>query len=462
MTAYKVDEANEFFAGGVSGVLFSKDHTTLIQYPVNLKAPSVIFPDEVESVAAEAFRGATHLQEIIFSATIGSIGEKAFADCTSLKHVKTLWAAPLEVPADIFEGVDLASDSLSVPNGSEEAYRNAPVWKDFGRIGTFKMFILFEDPNVEAICLAHFDTNGDGRISYDEAEAVTDLGDLFKGNADITTFRELADFTSLTEIKPETFKDCISLKTVAFSNKIETIGDRAFEGCSVLTMPTLSRYVHVIGERAFYGCGGITTVTIPKYVETIGDGAFANCQALTRFVATSNANYISNLDILFTKDISEVVAYPAGKTKADFTVSQDYVKTIRPYAFSGASHLKTIKLHMIETIGHHAFEQCTGLNQIELNEGLKTIGEGAFSDCQNLQQIKIPANVTTIEAGAFTGMPTAVRCQVEWTTPLEIADGTFSNYETLGEGQIPGILFVPEGTKELYENAPGWKFFSLV
>ena len=462
MKAYKVDEANEYFVGGATGVLFTKDHSTLVQYPISLGYTSITFPDQVESIAPEAFRGAVNLKDVVFNENIGSIGEKAFADCVNLKTVRAPWAAPLEVPENVFEGIDLATDSLSVPNGSEEAYKVAPVWKEFGKVGTYKMFILFEDEVVEQICLENWDTNKDGRISYIEAGEVKEIGNLFRENPDITTFKELADFTAITEIPDSAFIGCVSLQTIAFPNSVTSIGKSAFEGCSVFTLPALSRYVTTIGEKAFYGCGGIKSFNASKYITSIGDGAFANCQALTKFTSTGSTVYIALDNILFTKDTTTVVAYPAAKATASFKVTKDYVKEIRPYAFSGASKLKTIELHMIETIGQYAFEMCNGLQKVEFSEGLKNIEEGAFSNCQNLQSIKIPTNVTRIAPKAFEGMPAAVRCQVAWTTPLEIDANTFSNFETLSEDQITGMLFVPEGTKSLYEAAEGWKFFKIV
>ncbi len=461
MKAYKVDEASEFFSGGTSGVLFNKDHSTLIQYPLSLTVTAISFPDAVESIAPEAFRGAVNLKEVHFNENIGSIGERAFADCINLKMVKAPWAAPLEVPENMFEGVELANDSLSVPNGSEEAYKAATVWKEFGKLGTYKMFIFFEDDAVADICLENWDANKDGRISYLEAAEVKELGSLFRDNANITTFKELADFTAIEEIPDSAFIGCSSLQTIAISNAVTRIGKSAFEGCSVFTLPALSKYVTTIGEKAFYGCGGIKSFNASKYITSIGDGAFANCQALTKFTATGSTVYIAPKNILISKDSTTVVAYPAALNWTSINLNES-LKEIRPYAFSGASKLKTINFNMVESIGHHAFEMCNGLQQVEFSEGIKNIEEGAFSNCQNLQSIKIPANVTSIAPKAFEGMPVAVRCQVAWTTPLEIEANTFSNYETPSEDQITGMLFVPEGTKSLYEAAEGWKFFKIV
>lgn len=63
-------------------------------------------------------------------------------------------------------------------------------------------FIHFADKVVEQWCLAHFDKDGDGRISLDEAETVTDA--QFKAAnppwETFTTFDELLYFTGLQNI----------------------------------------------------------------------------------------------------------------------------------------------------------------------------------------------------------------------------------------------------------------------
>lgn len=60
--------------------------------------------------------------------------------------------------------------------------------------------IDFADPNVEALCVANWDTNHDGKLSRAEAAVVTDLGEVFKENREITSFDELQYFTGLRNL----------------------------------------------------------------------------------------------------------------------------------------------------------------------------------------------------------------------------------------------------------------------
>ncbi len=445
-----------------NGVLFSKDRTLLLQFPAKNALTSIAIPEGVITIAPEAFMGAAALKTVNIAASIQEIGEAAFANCTSLTTVKVAWATPLEVPDNTFEGVDVANAILSVPTGVDNLYRQANVWKDFGTINTYKLFLTFADANVEAICLQNFDTNGDGKLTPEEAVAVKNIGDVFKGNTDIVSFQEFNEFTGITAIPDSAFYGCSSLLSIKLPYRVATIGKSAFEGCSNVDM-TLSSNVKTIKEKAFYGCNAIKEMWISESVTEIGDGAFANCTSLKAIsVSNKNQNYCAVSYILFTKDSTTVVAFPAGKDMSNFYVEKDVFKHIAPYAFSGAVKLKTVNFANVETIGDYAFEQCNSIFSITIGNKVNSIGNGAFSNCQNLQDIVIPANVQSIGEKAFEGMPAGVRCEVEWTDPLSIPANTFSNFETLAEDQLRGILFVPEGTRSLYTEATGWDFFSVV
>ena len=60
--------------------------------------------------------------------------------------------------------------------------------------------INFADDNVKALCVANWDTNHDGELSYEEAAAVTDIGQVFRNNSSITSFDEFEYFTGVTSL----------------------------------------------------------------------------------------------------------------------------------------------------------------------------------------------------------------------------------------------------------------------
>ena len=91
--------------------------------------------------------------------------------------------------------------------------------------------ITFTDAAVKAICVDNWDTNGDGELSYDEAAAVTDLGEVFRVNKNISSFEELQYFTGLTSIGESAFRDCSGLTSVTIPESVTSIGIEAFWCC---------------------------------------------------------------------------------------------------------------------------------------------------------------------------------------------------------------------------------------
>ena len=139
--------------------------------------------------------------------------------------------------------------------------------------------ISFADPKVKAVCVARWDTNGDGELSKAEASAVTSLDDAFKNNKDgITSFNELQYFTNLTSLGMG-FSNCQSLISIIIPNSVLSFGAESFFCCRDLVSINIPNRVSSI-RRAFVGCGSLTSITIPKSVKKISERAFQNCSKL--------------------------------------------------------------------------------------------------------------------------------------------------------------------------------------
>ena len=114
--------------------------------------------------------------------------------------------------------------------------------------------IEFADANVKALCVANWDTNGDGELSEAEAAAVTDLGEVFKNDTTITSFNELQYFTGLTEISANAFYLCKYLNTVIIPENVTVIGSSAFMYCPRLASITIPESITSIPYAAFQRC----------------------------------------------------------------------------------------------------------------------------------------------------------------------------------------------------------------
>ena len=85
LTGIWVTEGNSHYSSDASGVLFSKDKTTLVQCPGTLAA--CMIPDSVTSIVGYAFAGCTSLTNVTIPDSVTSIGSHAFSYCKSLTSV---------------------------------------------------------------------------------------------------------------------------------------------------------------------------------------------------------------------------------------------------------------------------------------------------------------------------------------------------------------------------------------
>ena len=171
--------------------------------------------------------------------------------------------------------------------------------------------IAFADDAVKAICVAAWDTNGDGELSLTEAAAVTSLGNHFCQNTEIGYFNELEYFTGLTAINAYAFLSCTNLYSITLPSSITTIGNVAFKDCERLYSIQIPTSVTSIGNEAFRNCSGLYDIDIPDGVTEIspylldgcanllsvyfrgvvtdyGDQAFANCPNLKAIYIMNN------------------------------------------------------------------------------------------------------------------------------------------------------------------------------
>ena len=228
----------------------------------------------------------TALDRFAIPSTVTNIDDAFYNSFYTLEgihpmYVTALWWEPIAITENTFP--NRRNATLFVPAGKEDVYRAAPYWQDFG---TITSCIEFDDPAVKAICIANWDTNHDGELTYEEAAEVTTLGEAFKGNTEIHYFNELQYFTGLVDdyhhvLTYEAFQGCSGLIAVTLPSNITWIGNRAFQGCSSLTyLSSIPDAVTNIGDQAFEDCSSLTSIYLPTSLRMISYYMFKGCSSL--------------------------------------------------------------------------------------------------------------------------------------------------------------------------------------
>lgn len=382
--------------------------------------------------------------------------------------------------------------------------------------------IQFADAAVKAICIANWDTDGDGELSKSEAAAVTDLGDAFKNNPNITKFNEFQYFTGLTSIGNQSFIHCDKLKSIYIPKSINKIGYFTFSYCSNLTyitvdpentfynsnnncnaiIETVSNTLVVgckntiipdnittIGHAAFEGTKFENTPSLPSSLTKIDSWAFSNCEGISNLILPEGLQEIGQ-NIFNSSEISSI-AIPSTLISIDWqgfgdikylkqiTVSKDNPVYDSRNNCNAIIHTSSNKLIQgcnltvipsgITALAGCAFSNMTSLTKIDIPEGVTDLGESTFYGCSNLEEITIPSTVKSTGIGSTTFYDCTdlrvIRCYIKTPFALDIqyTSPFYSNWANLGDSVLKNaILYVPAGTKSLYAATAGWNQFANI
>jgi subtilase family serine protease len=249
---------------------------------------------------------------------------------------------------------------------------------------------------------------------------------------------------------------------------VASIGDSAFQGNTNLTSVTIPNGVTSIGQFAFYQCSILTNVNIPSSVISIGDYAFDYCYKLEDFVVdNSNSAYSSPEGILFNKNQTVLVQFPAGRggnyiipdsvtdvgagaflycTSLLSVTIPNSVTTIGAYGFDNCSSLVSVVIpDSVTSIGDYAFTFCTNLINVEIGNGVTSLGQEAFFYCSSLTTVAIGNSVNSIGSSAF-GSCFSLPCITLPNSVIDIGDYAFSGCLKMSNAIIgSGVVTIGDG-----------------
>lgn len=113
-------------------------------------------------------------------------------------------------------------------------------------------YIIFDDPVVEEICATNWGDGVGTGITKEQAAAVTSLNNKFKGNTEITSFKELQHFTGVKS--GLSFSGCTSLREIVFKDISLENASGIIGNCPALTY-ALFYNVTITGRSGYFAFG---------------------------------------------------------------------------------------------------------------------------------------------------------------------------------------------------------------
>jgi hypothetical protein len=275
-----------------------------------------------------------------------------------------------------------------------------------------------------------------------------------------TTLAGITVSDTVTNIEDRAFQGCVNLESVTIPASVTRIGSLAFFNCARLVSITIPDSVTNIGDYAFESCDALTSVYIPASVTDIGQSVFSNCNYLTAIdVDASSSRYVTENGVLYSKDKTVLIAYPAGKPVSSFTIP-DEVTSIVEEAFFCCSNLSAINV----TTKNNAYSAEDGVlytkdktllhtypagkpgSSFIIPTSVTAIGDCAFSGCNSLTDVIIPNSVTSIGSSAFTGC-SSLKSIIIPNSVSNIGFGALNSCSSLTsvtfEGTVPSTMFYP-------------------
>ena len=268
-----------------------------------------------------------------------------------------------------------------------------------------------------------------GIYTYEIANGKATITDCSTSASGAITIPSTLGGYPVTSIGDDAFSQCTSLTSVTIPDSVTSIGENVFWNCNRLTSVTIPDSVTSIGEDAFHYCTRLTSVTIPNSVTSIGYYAFGYCLSLTNItVDENNKNYSSADGVLFNKDKTELILYPAGKAETSYTISNS-VTSIGRSAFEHCKSLTSVTIpNSVTSIGYYAFRDCDSLTSVTIPNSVTSIGRWAFDDCTSLTSVTIGNSVTSIDSSAFSGCTSMTNIAVDSSNKYySSADGVLFN-----------------------------------
>ena len=368
----------------VEGVLFNKDKTVLIKYPIGKEGSTYTVPDSVTEIADWAFGGCESLKTIKLSNSLTSIGGRAFCSCSNLKNIM-IPDRVCKIGSGAFHFCTNLT-AITIPAGVTEIGNE--VFNCCNNL--MNISVSMDNPCCSSEDGVLFNKDKTKLILYPPKKV---------GNA-------YSIPGSVTEIADWAFAECRNLTVITIPDYVIKIGVCAFDHCDALSAIVIPDGVTKISNYTFR-CRSLTSISISASLTEIEERAFNGCNSLKSIsVSPDNPGYCSVDGVLFNKDKTRLIKYPAGKEENTYDIPGS-VTAIVEAAFEKCCNLRAITISdSVTEIGDCAFAKCKGLRTITIPDGVM-IGIDAFLRCPDLESVYYKGRVLERVDGEsiYTGTP---------------------------------------------------------
>ena len=260
---------------------------------------------------------------------------------------------------------------------------------------------------------------------------------------------------SVVSIGKSAFDSSDKLLEVTIEDGVEEIKKYAFYYCRYLRKVKLPTTLKSVGLWAFWKSQSLSSIYIPASLTDLNAQAFNEGGMSAYEVSPDNPVYSSEDGIMFNKDKTELLHFPAKKQGESYSIPKK-VEKIGKFAFESNQLNEVIFHDKLLSIDDYAFFLCENLAKADVPNSVEFVGESAFSRCYNLKEAHIPDKLTVIPPGLFEYGYKLEKVNIP-STVTSIGKSAFRYCRKMND------LRLPEGLVEIGDEAfNGWEMTSLV
>lgn len=403
--------------------------TSISRYACELNdsLTSITMPSSIKTVNYSAFELCTKLKNVVLSSSLVELGYGVFEGCKSLPSV-SLPGSLQRMGTEVF--IDCTGlKSINIPG----SIKTVPEF-------SFRRCSALDDVNLEE----GVERIGNGAFYF------------------CTGLKEITLPATLTSIGDSAFIHDYALETVNDGYGVVRVGSYAFHGCKKLANFNFGpvRYIRdfaftdckfenlymlntqIIGNQAFWN-NPIKSATFDA-LEFLGDRVFnhdaqtANTMTDFHLGPKATVQSLSGLPPSLTK-----IQIDAGNTRYTAVNNIIYSKDMTSLVYASCMYYDSdARQYLYRT----TLDIPESVTRIERGAVHSNWGWDAYT---KLTEVTIPSSVTAIDTLAFADCYNIQKVYNHATVPQPLEGCIF--------GGTPGILYVPEGCRDAYLAADGWK-----